>query len=396
MLMRILKQIGSVTRMNLRSVPLRVGASSVIVIGIAGVVGVLVSILAMVGGLSQMMNSTARGDRAIVVSTGAGFETLSNITREASETILDAPGIKHGRDGKLLASAEALAIVRLPLKRSADSGNASLRGVSEVGLAVHPEIRLVEGRVFGSAVREVIVGRTLQRQFRDIALGRRLLLRGAEWTVVGIFESHGDPHESEMITGAETLQSAFERTTFQAVVVLLESADAFAEFKGALTSNPALAVDAMREADYYRQQSQAFSQLLSIVAYLIGGIMAVGAVFGALNALYSAVSTRTVEIATLRVLGFGASAVIVSVFAEALLLALLGGAIGGCIAWLLFNGHAVSTNGGGLTQLSVPLAVDFHLIGLGVLWACIIGMVGAAFPAIRAARAPLAAALRGI
>lgn len=394
--MGALKQIDSVTRMNLRSVPQRIGASSVIVIGIAGVVGVLVSMLAMVGGLSQMNNSTARADRAIVVSTGAGFETLSNITREASETILDAPGIKHGPDGKPLASAEALAIIRLPLKRSAESGNVSLRGVSDGGLSVHPEIRLVEGRVFGSAVREVIVGRTLQRQFRDIAPGRRLMLRGAEWTVVGIFESHGDPHESEMITGAETLQSAFERTTFQSVVVLLESADAFAEFKGALTSNPALAVDVMREADYYRQQSQAFSQLLSIVAYLIGGIMAVGAVFGALNAMYSAVSTRTVEIATLRVLGFGSSAVIVSVFAEALLLALLGGAIGGCVAWLLFNGHAVSTNGGGLTQLAVPLAVDFRLIGLGVLWACIIGMVGAAFPAIRAARAPLAAALRGI
>jgi putative ABC transport system permease protein len=393
--MGVLNQIGSVTRMNLRSVPQRIGASSVIVIGIAGVVGVLVSILAMVGGLAQMINSTARADRAIVVSTGAAFETLSNITREASETILDAPGIKHGRDGKLLASAEALAIVRLPLKRSADSGNVSLRGMSEGGLAVHPEIRLVEGRVFRSAVREVIVGRTLQRQFRDVALGRPLMLRGAEWTVVGIFESR-DPHESEMITGAETLQSAFERTTFQSVVALLESADAFAEFKGALTSNPALAVDAMREADYHRQQSQAFSQLLSIVAYLIGGIMAVGAVFGALNAMYSAVSTRTVEIATLRVLGFGASAVIVSVFAEALLLALVGGAIGGSVAWLLFNGHAVSTNGGGLTQLSVPLAVDFHLIGLGVLWACIIGMVGAAFPAIRASRAPLAAALRGI
>jgi putative ABC transport system permease protein len=394
--MRALKQIGSITLMNLKSVPQRLGASSVIVIGIAGVVGVLVSILAMVGGLSQMINSTARADRAIVVSTGAGFETLSNITREASEIILDAPGIKHGPDGKPLASAEALAIVRLPLQRGANSGNVSLRGVSGGGLAVHPEIHLVEGRVFGSAVREVIVGRTLQRQFRDIALGQRLMLRGAEWTVVGVFESQGDPHEAEMITGAETLQSAFERTTFQSVVVLLESADAFTEFKGALTRNPALSVDAMREADYYRQQSQAFSRLLSIVAYLIGGIMAVGAVFGALNAMYSAVSTRTVEIATLRVLGFGAAAVIVSVFAEALLLALVGGAIGGCCAWLLFNGHAVSTNGGGLTQLSVPLAVDLSLIGFGVLWACIIGMIGAAFPAIRAARAPLAAALRGI
>ena len=394
--MSVLKQIASVTLMNIKSVPQRLGASSVIVIGIAGVVGVLVSILAMVGGLSQMMSSTERADRAIVVSTGAAFESLSNITREAVQIISDAPGIKRGIDGKPQVSADALAIVRLPLKRGASSGNVSLRGVSEAALGVRPEIHLIEGRPFGSGVREVIVGRALQRQFRDLELGKQILVRGAEWTVVGVFESHGDPHEAEMLTGAETLQSAFERNTFQSVAVLLESADSFAQFKTALTGNPAISVDAMRESDYYRQQSRAFSQLLSIVAYLIGGIMAVGAVFGALNAMYSAVSTRTVEIATLRVLGFGASAVMVSVFAESLLLAILGGIAGGCIAWLMFNGHAVSTNGGGLTQLSVPLAVDLKLIGFGVLWACIIGMVGAAFPAIRAARAPLAAALRGI
>lgn len=394
--MHAFKQIAAVTLMNIKSVPQRLGASSVIVIGIAGVVGVLVGILAMVGGLSQMMTSTGRADRAIVVSAGASFETLSNITREAAQTILDGPGIKLGFDGKPLASAEALAIVRLPLKRGGGSGNVSLRGVSGAGLAVRPEIHLIEGRLFRAAVREVIVGRTLQRQFRDLDLGREILVRGAEWTVVGVFESHGDSHEAEMITGTETLQSTFERNTLQSIAVLLESADSFAVFKAALTSNPALSVDVMREADYNRQQSQAFSRLLSVVAYLIGGIMAVGAVFGALNAMYSAVSTRTVEIATLRVLGFGASAVIVSVFAESLLLAVLGGAAGGCVAWLLFNGHAVSTNGGGLTQLSVPLAVDLNLIGLGVLWACIIGMVGAAFPAIRAARAPLASALRGI
>jgi putative ABC transport system permease protein len=392
--MSMLKEIGSVTALNIKSVPQRLGASSVIVIGIAGVVGVLVSILALVAGLSQMMSGTSRADRAIVVSTGASFETMSNLTREATQIIADAPGIKHGPDGKPLASAEAVAIARLPLKRGGD-GNVSLRGVGQAALGVRPETQLVEGRLFGPAVREVIVGRTLQRQFRDLELGNQVLLGGAAWTVVGVFESHGDSHEAEMITGAETLQSAFERNTFQSVAVLLESAESFTQFKAALTSNPSLSVDPMREADYTRQQSRAFSRLLTVVAYLIGGIMAVGAVFGALNAMYSAISTRTVEIATLRVLGFGASAVVVSVFAEALLLAIVGGAVGGCIAWLMFNGHAVSTNGGGLTQLSVPLAVHLNLIGLGVLWACIIGMIGAVFPAIRAARAPLAAALRG-
>jgi putative ABC transport system permease protein len=394
--MSALKQIAAVTAMNLKSVPQRLGASSVIVIGIAGVVGVLVSILALVSGLSQMMSGTERADRAIVVSTGAGYETLSNLTREAIQTIADAPGVQRGADGKPLASADVLSILRLPLKRGGSDGNVSLRGVSESAFAVRPETQVVEGRLFGRTVREVIVGRTLQRQFRDLELGKKFLLRGAEWTVVGVFDSHGDPHDAEMMTGAETLQSAFERNTFQSVSVLLESADSFAQFKAGLDGNPALAVDAMREADYSRQQSRAFSRLLSVVAYLIGGIMAVGAVFGAINALYSAISTRSVEIATLRVLGFGAEAIIVSVFAESLLLAMLGGAAGGCIAWLLFNGHAVSTSGGGLTQLSVPLAVDLNLVGFGVLWACVIGMIGAAFPAIRAARAPLAAALRGI
>jgi putative ABC transport system permease protein len=393
--MNILKQIVAVTRMNIRSVPQRLGTSSVIVVGIAGVVGVLVSIFSMVDGLSQLMTSSARADRAIVVGSGASFESLSNISREAMQTAMDAPGIKHAADGKPLASSDALANVRLP-QRHGGSGNVSLRGVSDAGLAVRPEIHLVEGRVFGAAVREVIVGRSLQRQFKNLELGQKILVRGAEWGIVGVFESHADQHEAEILTGIETLQSAFERNTYQSMTVLLESADSFAMFKAALSGNPALAVDAMREADYYEQQSHAFAKVLSVVAYLIGGIMAIGAVFGALNALYSAVSTRTVEIATLRVLGFGASAVIVSVFVEALLLAILGGLAGGTTAWLLFNGHAVSTDGGGLTQLSVPLTVDLKLIGTGIGWACLIGMVGAAFPAIRAARAPLAAALRGI
>ena len=339
--MSVLKQIASVTLMNIKSVPQRLGASSVIVIGIAGVVGVLVSILAMVGGLSQMMTSTERADRAIVVSTGAGFETLSNITREATQIISDAPGIKHRSDGKPLTSPDALAIVRLPLKRGGNGGNVSLRGVSEAGLAVRPEIQLVEGRLFGSAVREVIVGRTLQRQFRDLELGKQFLVRGVEWTVVGVFESHGDPHEAEMITGAETLQSAFERNTFQSVTVLLDSAESYAMLKAALTGNPALSVDAMREAEYYQQQSHAFSQLLTIVAYLIGGIMALRGDFRRTEchvfcrqharsrspryACWDLALRRSSSRCSLR----------------ALLLAILGGAVGGCVAWLMFNGHAV-------------------------------------------------------
>jgi putative ABC transport system permease protein len=241
----------------------------------------------------------------------------------------------------------------------------------------------------------LIVGRAAQRQFRGLELGSRITLRGADWTVVGVFESGGDRFESELITGAETLQSAFRRSTFQSVTVQLDSAESFAAFDAALRQDPSLSVDAQRETDYAEQQSRSFTRLQTIVGYLVGGIMALGAVFGALNSMYAAVSVRTVEIATLRVLGFKPAPVVASVFAEALLLAALGGILGACLAWLLVDGHVVSTSGAGATQLAVPLAVGPRIIALGVLWACVIGMIGACVPAIHAARTPLAAALRG-
>jgi putative ABC transport system permease protein len=389
-----LKQISAVTVLNLKSVPMRLGASSVIVIGIAGVVGVLVSILAMVAGLTQMMTSTGRLDRAIVIGTGSSFEVLSNLSRDATRTILNAPGVKRGTDEKPIASAEALAIVRGVLNDGSPA-NLPLRGAGPEVYMVRPELRIVEGRTFEPAVRELIVGRAAQRQFRGLDVGSRITLRGADWSVVGVFESDGDQREAELITGAETLQSAFRRNAFQSVAVQLDSAASFADFSSSLSEDPSLSVDVMREPDYNQQQSQSFSRMLSIVAYLVGGIMALGAVLGALNSMYTAVSGRAVEIATLRVLGFGAAPVVISVFAEALLLATLGGGLGACLAWLLFDGHVMSTSGAGATQLAVPLAVGPSIIALGVLWACVIGMIGACFPAIRAARAPLAAALRG-
>ena len=393
--MSALKQVVAMTALNLQSVPKRLGSASVIVIGIAGVAGVLVSILAMVNGLTQMMTSTGRADRAIVLGRGTSIETLSNLSHEAAAIIVDAAGIKHGKDGRPIVSTDALVTVRLSLQRDGTQASLSLRGVSRSAFLLHPEWRLVEGRPFEPGVRELIVGRSAYRQFAGLEVGKQISLRGAAWTVVGVFTSHGDPHEAELMTGVETLQSAFQRNTFQSVGVLLYSPHAFDAFKVALTGNPALPVDVLRESDYYALQSGSFSRMLSMVAYVIGGVMAVGAVFGALNAMYSAVSARALEIATLRVLGFGAAAVAISVFVEALLLAVAGGMVGGSMAWLLFNGHDMSTSGGGATQLTAPIAVDLSLIGVGILWSCVIGMIGASFPAIRAARAPLAAALRG-
>jgi putative ABC transport system permease protein len=392
--MHVLNEIIAVTRLNLRSVPLRLGTSSVIVIGIAGVVGVLVSLLAMTTGLSQMMASHGRTDRAIVISTGSSFEVLSNLSRAAAATIADAPGIRRSDDGRVLVSLEALAIVRGALKDGTPA-NLSLRGAGPELLRVRPELRIVEGRAFVPSAREVVVGRSAQRQFRGLEVGSQITLRGDSWTVVGVFESGGDRFESELITGAETLQGALHRTTFQSVAVQLDDVHAFTAFSEFLRRNPSLSVDVQRESDYAAQQSQSFTRILAFVAYLVGGIMALGAVFGALNSMHSAVSARTVEIATLRVLGFGTMPVVISVFAEALLLAAAGGVLGAGAAWLLFDGHVVNTSGAGATQLAVPLAVGPGVMVQGVFWACVLGMIGACLPALHAARTPLAAALRG-
>jgi putative ABC transport system permease protein len=393
--MEFFKQTAAVTTMNLKTLSQRLGASSVIVIGIAGVVAVLVSILAMVIGLTQSMSGSGHPDRAIVMSTGTSYEVMSNLSRDATLTIAAAPGVKQQADGRPVASAEALQVVRLPL-RAKGSGNLTLRGVGQAAFALRPELRVVEGRMFNPTVRELIVGRMAERQFRDLQVGSRIALRGTQWSVVGIFEDQGEQHEAEMLTGVEMLQSTFQRNTFQSVAVQLESARSFTDFGSFLAGRPALAVDVARESDYYLAQTRSFTELLSLVAYLVGGIMAVGAVFGALNTMYAAVSARTVEIATLRVLGFGPGPIVTSVFTEALLLAVAGGVIGGCLAWLFFSGHVVSTDGGGLTQLSVPIVVNGKLIVLGVVWACVIGLVGASLPAIRAARGPLISALNGI
>jgi putative ABC transport system permease protein len=288
---------------------------------------------------------------------------------------------------------------QINLSRTGDgaSVNAALRGVGRNAFKVRSEMRIVAGRVFEPGVRELIVGRNAQRQFQNIAIGDHIQTRGGSWTVVGVFASNGDLHESELLADAETLMSAEQRSEYQSVLAVLDSPATFGAFKDALTSMPTLAVEVMRETDYFARQSQRLTALLFVIAYIIGGIMALGAMFGALNAMYTAVSTRLKEIATLRAIGFGSGAVVASVLAEALLLAALGGIGGGSLAWLLFNGYTVNSSIGGAArggQLIFDLTVSPQLLSLGIAWACAIGLVGGLFPAIRAARAPVASALR--
>ena len=388
------RQIGAVTLLNLRSIPSRLSTSLVIVVGIAGVVAVLISVLAMATGFRETVAGTGRQDRAIILRGGSNSELASSLARDATLTIMDGPGVKKDEAGRPIGSAEAVVIVELPKKGETTGANVTLRGVGPQNLSLRPEITLTQGRMFKPALHELIAGKSAALQFQGLELNGHITIRNTDWTVVGIFESHGDSHESELMADADTVLSTYQRNLFQSVTVLLDSPEAFSGFKDSLTTNPALSVDVKREPEYYAAQSKQLSTVLTFVANFVGGIMAIGAAFGALNTMYSAVSARMVEIATLRAIGFGALPVVISVFAEAVLLALAGGVIGALLAWVFFNGNSVSTLGGNFTQIVFPLKVSTGLLVLGIVWAVVIGVVGGLFPAIRAARLPIATALR--
>jgi len=288
-----------------------------------------------------------------------------------------------------------LVVTEVPRKGQSTGANVSLRGVEANGIALRTELRIVEGRVFKPGLRELIVGRGAQRQFDGLDVGETLRFRGSSWEIVGAFAS-GDAHESELWADVETAQAAFFRTGFSSVLVQLRSADAFAGIKRRLTADPQLNVDVQREQDYFSAQSQNFTNQIGVVTGIVTVIMAIGALFGALNTMYSAVSARTAEIGTLRALGFGRLPVVASVMAESLLLSLAGGALGAGIAYGLFNGYSVSTLGQGFTQVAFNFAVTPALVVRGMFWALAIGFIGGLAPALHAARMPVTAALRAV
>lgn len=395
--MNLFRQVGAVTSMNLRSLPQRASTSLVIVIGIAGVVAVLVSVLAMSTGMIQALQNTGRNDRAIVLRNGSTTEISSALSRDVAPLIVDAPGVKRGADGKAIASTEGMRMVNLRRREDDAEVGVAFRGASQGVWALRPEMKLVEGRVFRPALNEVIVGKALQSEFKNLEIGDEIRTKQATWTVVGVFSSGGDFHESELIADVDTMNSADQRG-YQTITVMLESPGALQTFKDFLSANPALAVDVERESDFFARQSETVGKVIKIVAYIVGGIMAIGAIFSALNTMYSAVSARVREIATLRALGFGSFAMVISVLAEALLLSLIGGLLGAFIAFLFFNGHSVSTSAGsqGTHHLVFELAVNWQLVMVGIVWSCVIGLIGGLFPAIRAARLPVAKALNTV
>jgi putative ABC transport system permease protein len=390
-----LSQVIAVTRFSLRTIPERKGSVIAAAVGIAGVAAVFVGVLSIAEGFRAAMTVTGPDDVAIVLRSGADSEMTSGLSREEVRLIADAPGMARTSEGPL-ASAELFVMINLPKRSTGTDANVALRGVEKAAMAVRGDIRMLEGREFSSGRNEVIAGAGAARAFAGLDVGKTVRVGQNDWEIVGIFSGGGGAAESEVWTDAAVLQPAYHRgDSFQSVYAKLASSQAFQEFKDALTTNPQLKVKVVRQTEFLAEQSTALSSFIERFGVVVAALMALGALFGALNTMYSAIAARTREIATLRALGFGSSPVVLSVMFESLAVALIGGGVGAVAAYFAFNDFQAATiNWQTFSQVAFAFAVTPRLLAQAIIWAAVIGLLGGAFPAIRAARLPIAAALR--
>jgi putative ABC transport system permease protein len=389
-------QIIAVTGVNIRSIRERPGSSSVAMIGIAGVVLVFVAVLSIAEGVAATMRASGDPLMVMILRSGSDTEMTSGFGGDSVRIIQDAPGLARDGSGAPLVSPELFVVVDHPLKRSGSPANVPLRGVSPEAFKVHDRLKIVEGRNLEFGKNEIIAGRAATRQFVDLSVGRTLKWGENTWTLVGIFEEGGAVSESELWCDVKVLQPAYRRgNSYQSVYAKLAGTGEFQQLKDSLTSNPQLTVTPMRAAEYYGSQTQTLQMIIRTIGGIIAILMGVGAIFGAVITMYTAVASRTREIATLRALGFGSVPVVVSVLVEASLLAVAGGILGSAVAYVAFNGFETATmNFQSFSQIAFKFAVTPSLMGQALFYALIMGLIGGLLPAIRAARLPVVTALR--
>ncbi|HYT73471.1 MAG TPA: ABC transporter permease [Vicinamibacterales bacterium] len=392
----MLSQIIAVTGVNIRSIRARLGSSSVAVVGIAGVVLVFVAVLSIAEGVNNTMKASGDPNTVLILRAGSDTEMTSGLAGDQTRIIQDAPGIARDGSGNPMTSPELFVVVDHPLKRSGSPANVPLRGVTPEAFKVHDHLKIVEGRNLEFGKNEIIAGRAASRQFVGLSVGTTLKWGESTWTLVGIFDDGGSVSESELWCDVKVLQPAYRRgNSYQSVYAKLAAPGTFQQLKDSLTSNPQLTVSAMRAPDYYGSQTETLQTIIRTIGGIIAILMGVGAVFGAVITMYTAVASRTREIATLRALGFGSIPVVLSVLAEAALLAIIGGVIGGAIAWAAFDGYETATmNFQSFSQIAFAFAVTPKLLLTALFYALLMGLVGGMLPAIRAARLPVVTALR--
>jgi len=380
---------------NVRSVRARWASAIVAVVGIAGTVGVFVAMLSLAKGFRATLVSSGSPDNALIVRAGATSEMTSGVGLDSVKIIQDAPGVARGANGPLMTS-ETVLMAPIPLISTGTDANVELRGVSPNVFEIRKQARIAQGRMFQPGIAEVVVGKNANKTYSGLTLGNTIALGKMRWQVVGIFDAGGSSFDSEVWADTHLLAAAYDRpdTFFSSATVHLTSPDALGQLKDTLTTDPRLNVDVTREIDYYSKQSTRMTTLITTLGGFVAFIMAIGAVFGALNTMYSAVADRGKEIATMRALGFGGPAVVFSFLLEALLISFVGGVFG-CLAVLRLNGLTTSTiNFQTFSNLAFAFKITPVLLAEGIVFALVMGVLGGFFPAVRAARLPVATALR--
>lgn len=393
--MRALQQIFAVTLLNLRNLPQRIGSSAVAIIGVAAVVLVFAAVLSMAKGFERTMIAAGADDTAIIMRNGSTSELNSGLSNEQVLIIADAPGVLKDGDTTIM-SAELYVVVDVKKRSNNTEANVPFRGIQAGGFQVRKNVEILDGRMFEEGKNEIVVGRSAQQEFLGLETGSTIRFGQTEWQIVGSFAADGSVSESELWTDVRVLQGAYRRgNSFQSVRVKLQDEDSLEELRTVLEEDPRINPDVLTEKEYYSGQAQGLTRFIKLIGYPLTILMSIGAVFGALNSMYSSVSVRGKEIATLRALGFGPFSILVSTIVESTLLALAGGILGGAVAFLVFNGFQVSTlNGPSFSQVVFDFAVTPDLLVDGLKAALIIGAFGGLLPAIRAARLPVAQALR--
>jgi len=381
---------------NFRSVKARWSSAIVAVVGIAGTVGVFVAMLSLARGFKATLVSSGSEDNAIVMRAGATSEMTGGVTIDTVKIIQDKPGIAKGADGSPLVTPEVVLVAPIPLISTGTDANVEIRGVSKNVLEIRRNIKIVEGRMFTPGLNEIVVGKNANASYSGLTLGNTIGLGSVHWKIVGIFDAGGSSFDSDVWGDAHLIGPAFNRPDiyFQSITVHLASASALQQLKDAATADPRLNVDVTREIDYYSKQSNRLTKLITVLGGLVAGVMAIGAVFGALNTMYSAVAERGREIATMRALGFGGPSVVFSFVIEALLIAFIGGLVG-CIAVLPLNGLTTGAmNLQTFSHVAFAFKITTELLVKGIVFALVMGIIGGFLPAVRAASMPVASALR--
>ena len=380
---------------NLRSVRARWVSAVVAVLGIAGTVGVFVAMMALAHGFKATLVSSGSVDNAIVRRAGASGEIDGSVNLDQVKVIEDAPGVAHD-GGTPLVSPEVVVLAAFPLKSTGTDANVQVRGVTPVVQQVRPNVKIVQGQFFQPGLSELIVGKYAEESYAGFGLGNTLKFGGGTWKVVGIFDAGGSAFDSEVWCDGSVLAQTYDRppNIFQSVTLRMTSPSAFQGLKDSLTSDPRLTVQVDRERAYYDRESQALTMIITVLGFLVAGVMGVGAVFGALNTMYSMISERSREIATIRAIGFGSLSVTLSFIFEALLISLIGGIVG-CLLVLRLNGVTTSTmNWQTFSHVAFAFMITPGLIATGIGFALLMGLIGGTGPAIRAATRPIAGALR--